>query len=804
MRYTGHLISLVAAALVANGSVAMEPEPGRVSREDAIELARNGDFDQALSILGALRDASPADGALLHDETVVLAWAGEDRLALDNAVLIESATAPDYVLRTVARSARNIGEFEQAARWYLTLLERDAANLDARRGLAMTYADEGSFDLAWASLEQAPVEQQDDADLILTEAYLHEGEARFLEALACYQHVAEAQPTNEAAIRGAALMLRQVLLPRQALALALEHPGVLSDEEILHLEADVAAIQIRYGAQSYYPDSRRHQGTDLALSKVEELLARSDLDPEMRSRLRYDRIVGLSNRLRNTEAIAEFESLDVDAANIPAYALASVGRAYLSEQRPELARDYLELAVAKEPKNFHFKFQLFFVYTDLRDQERALNLAEELMETLPEINRVPGSRVVKGNRAHLRAAIMLGLAQAYFDQLAYSQDYFEGLLARVPHNTDIRHELANVYRWRGWLDRSLSEYSQVLAVEPDLMSARVGNAHVRLDSRDYETVEKELSALSEYHNDEPAVKNLAKRWKVQNLSELVTSVEFGESSGPTFGNDQYNVDAVWFSRPIAHNYRATLFTHDAYADFPEGDSRRRRMGAGIEYRRMQWLASARLSAPRDGGTAGFRGAFDYRLNDLWSLGAVIETASNSTPLRAERVGIDSDLLGLSVAFARNESADVRASVGYQDYSDGNTSTSWLLRARQRLISRPDFRVTVTGEVFADDRKRDEVVYFSPKSSASWSAGLRYDWIMARRYDFGLTHSLTGQMGEYDQSGFDADSVWSLNYDLDADINSRLSANVGLSRSSNVYDGTREYATFFRGGFQWKF
>jgi len=795
---------LIAASLGATGSIAAEPDAHLWSREEAIELARNGDFDEALSTLGTLREADPDDPALLHDETVVLAWAGQNRLALDNAPLIDAKNAPDYVIKAVARSARDIGEFDEAARWYLTLLDRAAANLDARRGLAMTFADAGDFEKAWGALNEVPLEQRDDLTLVLTEAYLYEGERRFLEALASYQQVIAAQPDNKAAIRGAALMLRAVLMPRQALTLALEYPDVLSSEEIVHLEADVAALQIRYGAQSYYPESRRHEGTDLALSKVDELLARPDLDSDMRLRLRFDRMVALTNRLRTTEAIAEFEALDVDAAIVPAYALASVGRAYLSERQPEIARDLLELAIAKEPENFHFKFQLFFAYTDLRDETRAIGLAEELLATLPKLNQVPGSRVVKGNRAYLRAAIMYGLARANFDQLADSQKYFEDLLAKAPHNTDIRHELANVYRWRGWLDRSLSEYAQVLAVEPELMSARVGNAHARLDYRDYAPVEKELRALGEHYGDEPAVKNLADRWQLQNLQEVVTNVEFGESSGPTFGNDQYNVDVAWFSRPLARKYRALVFTHDAYADFPEGSEHRRRMGAGVEYRHLRWLATARLSASRDGGSAGFRGAANYRFSDLWSFGAILETDSNATPLRGERAGVSSDLVALSAAFARNESFDVRAQLSYQDYSDQNASNSFLLRARKRLIVRPGFRLTATGEAFTDNRRRDDVVYFSPKSSFSWSAGLRYDWLMARRYDFGLTHTVTGNMGQYDQSGADADSVWSLNYEFSADLNNRLSTHLGLSRRSNVYDGIRENGTFYSGGFRWKF
>ena len=804
MRVSCYFLLLVATSLVCGVSTASESISERAAREAAVELARGGNFDEALESLGALRDEDPLNPLSLHDETAVLGWAGHDLEAFENAVLIDFRTAPGFVINAVARAARNIGEFDDAVRWYGMLLDRDVGDLDARRGLAQTHADAGRFNRAWSVIEEAPEKKHNDVDLILTRAYLYEREQRLLEALASYQRVAEMQPDNRAALRGEALMLRAVLMPRQALALARDYPDILSSEESLHLEADVAALQVRHAAQSYYPASRRHEGTDSALAKVNALLERDDLDPVMRSRLRYDRIVALTNRLHMSAAIEEFEALDDDVSAVPAYALAAAGRAYLGERQPETARDLLELALSKGPDNFHIKFQLFFAYADLQNANRALELSKELMATLPEVNRLPGSRVVKGNENYLRAAIMFGLARAYFDQLDQSQEYFENLLSRIPHNTDVRHELANVYRWRGWLDRSLSEYAQVLAVEPELVSARVGHAHARLDNRDYATVERELQSLGEYYGDEPMVKTLADRWRLHNRQELVTDIQIGESSGPTFGNEQYNVDISWYSKPLARRYRVIAFTHDAYAKFIEGEEHRKRIGAGVEFRHRRWLATARLSAPRAGGVLGLRGTADYRFSDSWNFGALVETESDATPLRGQRVGVSSDLLGVSAAFTRNESANVRALLRYQEYSDQNSGLSLLLLAQQKLFGGPRFRLALNGEAGIDSHKLDNVSYFSPRRSQTLAAGLRFDWMMMRRYDFGLTHTLSGMTGQYDQSGYEADDIWSFSYLFQADLNDRLNMNIGVSRRSNVYDGSREYATFLLGGVQWKF
>ena len=226
-------------------------------------------------------------------------------------------------------------------------------------------------------------------------------------------------------------------------------------------------------------------------------------------------------------------------AVVLAYVLAAAGRAYLAERKPKLARYYLEAALDKSPGSLEIQFRLFYVYADLQLHSKALELAQALLEDLPPVYQLPGSNVVQGSEEYLSAAVLVGLARAYADQLAQSQQYFEQLSSSLPHNTDIRQELANVYRWRGWIDRSLSEYSQVLAVEPGLLSARIGHAHTMLDNRDFANVEKELRYLKQHYAFEPAVSGLEKRWNDHNRQELTVATSFGQSSGATFGEDQH-------------------------------------------------------------------------------------------------------------------------------------------------------------------------------------------------------------------------------------------------------------------------
>ena len=330
-----HRVLLVTLAFaILFGSEFARSETGtlaasKVEHELAITLARAGDHTEALEILGRLRSAHPEDAQLLYDETVILTWADRDTDAIANAADIDREEAPDYLLDAVAGAYRDTGRFNEAVAWYEALLDRNAQNVDARLGLAFSHVDAGNIDAARVVLEEAPEAGVNRTRLVVAEADLFEREDRHIEALARYQAALEISPGDAAALRGMALVLRKLLLPRKALAIADKHPGILEKDEIAQLEADIAALEIREGSQAQYPEDRRFEATDRALARLESLLAEPDVDQAVRQRLEYDRIVALADRGRTAEAVEAFEALDKAPDNLPVYVLERAGTAYL-------------------------------------------------------------------------------------------------------------------------------------------------------------------------------------------------------------------------------------------------------------------------------------------------------------------------------------------------------------------------------------------------------------------------------------------------------------------------------------------
>ncbi len=108
----------------------------------AVEIGREGHYDEALESLHQLRLVDPDNERLLHDQIAVLSWATRDQGVLENGLPIGVDNAPPYVQLAVAKSARNLRQFDLAAEWYEHALANDRGNLQARLGLALTYADQ--------------------------------------------------------------------------------------------------------------------------------------------------------------------------------------------------------------------------------------------------------------------------------------------------------------------------------------------------------------------------------------------------------------------------------------------------------------------------------------------------------------------------------------------------------------------------------------------------------------------------------------------------------------------------------------
>ena len=785
-------LALLLVLAVARGQDAT-PAAAATRHAQAIATARAGRYAEAIEALDELRRAEPADRALLADSILVHGWAERDRDVLDLAALLTDGDATLDLARTIAKSARNVRRYDLAASWYERALALTPTATDARIGLALTHADAGNGTAAQAAIDALAPAEQDTLPVRIAQAYVHERTGAPLAALRDYEAILAEDAGNPAALRGKALALRALLLPDQALVFAAAHPRILNDVEIARLTVDRLAVELRLAARTPYlgPDRAAQAATTLA--RLDAALALVD-DPAASLALRLDRVVVLADAGRSADAVAAFEALPATSTPPAPYVLIAVSDAYRREHRPRDSLCVLQTAAGANAESLELQFALIYTYLDLDDFTAAFALADQLSGRLPLANSVAGSTVVKGNQDRLRAELTAGIAYAYGDQLARAEKRFEDLLRQAPGNLDLRHELANVYRWRGWLDRSLFEYRQVLTVEPELLAARIGYAYAQIDAREYPEVATTVRELAAERDREPAVARLTEEWALHNRSELDVVASDADSTGPTYGNDSYRVDATWYTRPLAYRWRGVVHVHESQAAFPEGDAERRRLGGGVEYRAERLTATGELSGARGGGETGLRGDFAWRPSDRWTVAALLDLNSNDMPLRGWRTGVEADLVGLTATLARNESVSVTTGARTQRYTDGNSSESLFLDGRYRFVNEPRLKLELTGELGASRADRDDVVYFSPRRDTTVLVGLHQEWRLFRRYERSLTQHADLAVGRYDQAAYPAGSLWRARYSVQWQLSQRVAVSAGLERSRQFFDGAVEHST----------
>ena len=774
-------------------------------RQNAVTMARASQLAPAARVLAALHRDAPADKQVLFDLLSVLNWQGnhERVVALSNG--LELRDAPTYVLEVVAVSARRSANFRAAIHWYEQALRKEPGNMALNTGLVLSHADAGDAAKAREVFEALPIAFQNSPDGSLVDAYLYAAAGDHLAALSAYDTILLLDADNSEARLGKFRALRALLLVDQALEFAARHPGVAGREEINALHVDKAALWVRWGAQPVTRDSERFADLDRALALLQQNLRRFPASTPLGKTTRFDLIAALHARGRHDEVVASYTDLGIEDGDIPAYALRAVAGSRLARREPTEALRLYDIALVAQPADFDLRLDRFFALVELDRHAQALDLANELVFSQDIWLTVPGSRVVKPNPRRLKAEITRALSHAYADDLATAQSQFRDMLAEAPHNTDVRQELGNVYRWRGWPRLALFEYRQVATVENDLLSARIGLANSLLDLAMGQEFDTLFAELKEEHPENAGVKRLVRRHELHHRNEISANAEGGSSSGEQFGSRQHLAEARLSLGGFGYRWRPFLQLHDARAEFSEGTARRKSAGLGVQYRLPNHTLEAAASSSIDGESrTGLAVAYGWDINDRWRLDGLVETESHALPLRAYRNGISADRVRLAASYRHSELRLVRAALEAMDFTDGNLREALLLEARQRLLNRPRLKVELSAGLFASQNDLAGASYFNPSSDRAFNLGSDIRWRMFRRYERNIDQQLILNIGRYRQSGFSAGTVGSAELRQTIQLSHALEFFIGVRRARSLYDGGFEYGTFYQGGFRGRF
>lgn len=767
-----------------------------------MQLGRDGQFDASLHQLYRLRQTYPDHQGLLGDLVVILLWADRPGEALAQAAALDLAVCPDYVLAGIARAARDLKQFDRAADYYRRAAVRFPDQWPFRLGQALSLAEAGDSAAAHLVYQDLLADQPATLDVLLGGGYLYRLQRAPLEVLTLYSRALALDPTQNEAYRWRVLALSELGAAYLAQSESLRRPELFSAEEQQRLHGNLSAAAIRWEGLT---EAERETESIDSLSRFDQALANWPTTAAAHRRARLDRLLALDQRQALAEVLAEYQALHDTGEPLPAYALMVVASAYLSLRQPAQAATLYQQILLEQPDNFDAQMGLFYAYIEAEQFDAAYTLIDRLAATQPVWRRGAEGGPQRPNRRKLDTDVAAALVRAFGNQLAEAQARLEPLVTEAPLNATLRGELASVYRQRGWPQRALAEYERARAVDSEVLTLELGQIGTLLDLNRPEAVAARIETLADRHPDNRQVQRLQRDWTLRNGWLLSGEAGYGQSSGSTFGSEDWSWSTVLSAPPLDWHYRPFLHAYYAHATFPEGSDAYDRLGVGVDYAHNRWYGKAELSADRQSGAdAGLEAELGWQPDDRWRFAARLATFSTEVPLRGYRQGIEGAAYRLSAGYAVSESRSFSTAVDYLDFSDGNERRSGQIAWRERLLSEPHRLLTGALELYGSSNSRTDVPYFSPSRDLALTLALTGDWISYRHYEQRLTQRLVLSPGLYWQENVGSNAVGALRYEHDWTLDAATSLRYGLGWASHVYDGNRESRVQAYAAFEWRF
>jgi biofilm PGA synthesis protein PgaA len=749
------LVCVLAASLLvgAVGSVAAQ------TREAAVEAARRGEYDAAISALRALAQAAPSDTGVRFDLAVVLQWAGRHREATDVFESTRATEAPEYVLSAMTRAYRD------QQRW------ADAAKLSAEGG----------------SRFPASAEWPLAARLAEAGAALQAGD--LYAALGAYLAAAALAPDDESLGREVSGILVRIGAPFAAgFHTAGRDPGI---------EARQAAALVNQAASIPEMDPvHRFDRIDAALARLESLLAdaRSASPPDdgLIIRLRGDRVVALRDRERWQDVVSEVAALRKEGRPIPAYVREAEADALLALRRPGDARTAYQDVVAAEPLSRSARVGVFFALLEGEHVNEALTLADAMAaEGGPKVWRGV-SPLPSASWDWLDAQALAANARYYVGQYREAWRRLQPLVDGAPALSFLRLAKAEIASARGW-PRLADEETHIAATltGPD-RSTEIALADVALARKRYDEAQQRTSLLVSFFPENQAVERLRRSVHAHNAPELRLDTQSNtehDSSVDSPGSG-YDIRSALLAPPIAERWRLKAAYDFSQANPIEGVVVRNRYGVGAE---ADWPdASLDATAWINKGTldrAGGRLAGTWEMGDHVQLAGEGERYSADTPLRATFYGISADDGALRFSFAWDSATIASAALRRSWFTDGNDriEASGFLAAR--VVERPALSIELRPELWWGSNTRLDAPYFNPHRSASADVTAAVRHLLWRRYERSLTQELRLTAGTFAQEANPAHWTGSVTYEHILQLTPELTVYYGLGYSRRVYDGS---------------
>lgn len=788
-----------------------EKETPALQHENAVKLARQGKYNQALTILEKLMGKEPADKSLLYDYIVVLSWGKKDGQALDSFKKIEKEkVVPLYVLSAAAQSARRNKNRNLALTLYKRMLNQQPDHLPAQIGIGLIYSDKGAPGKAIIHLKALEQKNPHNIELLFALAYVHQLKTDVFTEMTYYQKILDIEPHNPHAKRAYILSASTLGAPNLALEMMETDKDLdFSSAAVVKIKGDRAAQQVLWG--ELIPETRetRFDETDKALRLLEENIKRIEADETLTRRSLYraffDRLIALRDRIWMKETVKHYEAHRDAGLDIPDYAKIQAADAYLYLARPKKAKTIYDDIFKRDPGFFNAGLSLFYGYLESEKYGDAGSHLRALARKQPTWFRLKNSRVYGENPKKLSADKTAIMFDAYSRRLKKAQLKMETKLDMAPYNRNIRTDLATLYMWRGWRRKAIRQFHLVLAQEPDHLGARIGQTHLLIDSNKYGDASETVQLLWNRFPEKKAVQKLKRDWDTHHMWYFHSEMIGGRGKSLVLGSRDFSMDNFLYTPPFGDWFKGFLHYHTHSAKFFGEEALHRRWGVGMDFNRGDLGGRVEVLRRFTGDPDyGYRLGGRWNMDDFWELSADYTYNGLDIPLKGRIVDLKGNSAAVNLVWRLSDLTHFKSAFSIFDFNDGNRRYALFLSGYRRLYTGPKFLLAASGEFYTSSNSLRDRYYFNPESDVSYMVSLDGWQTLYRFYDFKFVHRLVVGYGNYRQKNYDPGWMGVIRYEHHWDFNDRQAILYGVGFSRRLYDGNPESAVTFYVTVNWRF
>jgi len=430
----------------------------RKVHEQAVALARQGNYDEAITLLDWLKKQDPKDLNITFDYITILAWAGHIEAAIKNFEALSVQDIPDYVRLNISDAYRRAGKLEQAMAAIQPVA--DKGDRKAKVKLAELWLEKGDKGKSYELYDELIAENKQDIQTYLSRADNSMRRQEYPQAAADYKMALRLIPDDEA---NSALRRR--------------------------IAGELAAAYINLDQPTQ------------AVAVLQPYIANRTATKNMEGNY----ILALRNSRQARLAVYMAGLLWPKLADAPIFGLQALADCYVELKDYGQAINIYNHLAARSPDHERYQFLEAFYCLLAGKTWQGLALYDELLATYPDqaavaINQA-GSLIATGHLVPGRALFEL-IVNKFPDTAVYRQQYAE--------------ELA-----RSGLNLAAYQQYYALAQMPDGEAAGLtGMLKTALVVNDYQKARQAYEALAGRHGKSKAVAAIMAQYGERRLGQL--------------------------------------------------------------------------------------------------------------------------------------------------------------------------------------------------------------------------------------------------------------------------------------------